>query len=827
MSKIHPISSGDASRLCSGQVITTLVDAVKELLDNSLDSGAGSVEIRLLQNGLESIEVIDDGHGIPETDLDMVCEKYATSKISSFEDLNNVESFGFRGEALSSLASLSTCVRIHTKEEGAEIGFKVEYNRQGSVVKKTKFPRTKGTTVKVVDLFSAIPVRRKHMQDKIKHQVAKLVSVVKGYTFSNIHLKLLIVNQVGKEKKEVLHVTPATDLKQRVQGIISHEPIFSEITKSVIFKEVAEEFGIVANQENIKDEESIDFAGVISNPKRGKSSNEWQFLSINSRPVDYPKLSKIVNQVFRSFDPTGTGNQYPVLILNMKIPAEKVDVNVTPDKRTVFVSNEKVLFALVKSSVLKIFSSNVSSFEQTKYCQSSSQVTVISSDDSDVAVENSIVVNVDPRDEAKSRSSSVSSRRITEFYEPIEIPVGDKEMAPLQCVSDSQVRNEFKTSSAILSERGFEVPFHGSSSRPKSAASANQFLSKTSLTGLGENRRSYRRSLTPEKFDASTERDVCKRKRRFSSSPSSRSGNTLAFGECTSSFRPPRPTSPVALVRCGPSTMTSGELEAKSTKTVIDDKPGPVPVRRRVTCSYDFGELLYVTNSSQSIQNESHPKFTPNLSQEDEEAAIDLLSREMNKFQFKEMRVVGQFNKGFIITQIGSTLFVVDQHASDERRNFDELLESTQLDSQSLIQPIPLALTAYEEYLISNNLDIFTRNGFKLACDAERDLGKRYSITAVPSSGDRIFGVEQIEEILEAIKDSAVAAKSMRPTKVKDMLAMKACRKSIMIGDTLTRQDMVKVIDRMSETSHPWTCAHGRPTIRCLGSLNSFRKYYT
>lgn len=831
-SRIGSISASDASRLCSGQVITTLVDAVKELLDNSLDSGASSIEIRLQDSGVESIEVVDDGRGIPEADLEKVCEKYATSKITSFDDLNTVKSFGFRGEALSSLASLSSGVRIHTKTEELEIGFKVEYNRNGGIVKKSRFPRTRGTTVKVIQLFSSLPVRQKYLKEKIKQQLAKLVSVVKGYSFANIHLKLLLVNQCGNDKKELLNITPATELKQMIHSLVSHDPIFSEIYKSVIFEEVADEFGVEPSDENVSQENLITFIGFISTPKHGKSNSDWQFISINSRPIDYPKLAKIINQVYRSFDPTGSGNQYPVLVLNLQIPPEMVDVNVTPDKRTVFVSNEKVLFALVKSSILKLFSTNVSSFEQTKYNQSSSQMTVISSDDLDDDIEESSPnISVPTPQIIKKNTGQLISKQITDFYEPTERPARSAELLERRVITSTAALElpdfpGFRPASTAAQASGFQLNFVGSST---SKAAGNPFLSKTSVTDFETAVSTRRRSLTPD-FDSSFDRSQTrKRMRQLSSSPPSgliRNTSGIRSGDLSSSFRPLQTSSPVAMPPPKIPTITIGDNRSGDPpfRAVIDDEAGPIPTRPKVKCSFDFSQMLESTPVV-GCPADSQSKFTPNLDEEDDNAAMSTLDRELNKSQFREMRIIGQFNKGFIITEIGSTLFVVDQHASDERRNFDELLESMQLDCQPLIKPIPLSLTGYDEYLINENIDVFTRNGFKFSYQKECALGKRYSIVAVPTSGDRVFGIAEFDEILDVVKESPTAARSMRPTKVKEMLAMKACRKSIMIGDDLSRQDMAKVIQRMAETSNPWTCAHGRPTVRCLGTRKNFQKY--
>lgn len=202
-----------------------------------------------------------------------------------------------------------------------------------------------------------------------------------------------------------------------------------------------------------------------------------------------------------------------------------------------------------------------------------------------------------------------------------------------------------------------------------------------------------------------------------------------------------------------------------------------------------------------------------------EEEAIGEMQRLLKKSDFKVMQIIGQFNRSFIVTQLGKDLLIVDQHASDERRNFDHLLENSELEPQKLMVPEKLELTIYQESRLRLYQNRFERNGFRFAYDVTAEAGSRFSLIGVPSSGEKVLSSADVYELLEAITSAPSVPGSIRSSKVKEILAMRACKKSIKINDSLTMEQMRRVVDAMSETSSPWTCAHGRPTVRFLSRI--------
>ncbi|GFR41716.1 hypothetical protein Agub_g2467, partial [Astrephomene gubernaculifera] len=194
---IKPINRQSIHRICSGQVILDLSTAVKELVENALDAGATNIEVRLREYGSALVEVADNGRGVPPADYQALTLKYHTSKITSFEDLTSVNTYGFRGEALSSLCAVSgLSVVTRTAEQAA--GVRLEYDHEGVLVRTSPTPRAVGTTVAIKDLFGTMPVRHKEFLRNLKREFARAVAVLQAYALIATHARIIVTNQSGK-----------------------------------------------------------------------------------------------------------------------------------------------------------------------------------------------------------------------------------------------------------------------------------------------------------------------------------------------------------------------------------------------------------------------------------------------------------------------------------------------------------------------------------------------------------------------------------------------------------------------------------------------------
>eukprot|EP00871_Galdieria_phlegrea_P002867 jgi/Galph1/3581/GphlegSOOS_G2288.1 len=200
------------------------------------------------------------------------------------------------------------------------------------------------------------------------------------------------------------------------------------------------------------------------------------------------------------------------------------------------------------------------------------------------------------------------------------------------------------------------------------------------------------------------------------------------------------------------------------------------------------------------------------------------LQQRLSKQEFLCMEAIGQFNQGFIIAKWKSHLFIIDQHAADERYNFEMLQKQKgELPSQPLLQPLNLTLSAEEEWLLMNHLGWIESWGFRFLVNMDENPGNRVSLIQVPFHEKTTFGIDDVLEMVHQLRSGLVmSASDVRFPKLEAAYASQACRMSVMIGTCLHRSEMTKILSRLSLLNDPWRCPHGRPTIRHLFDLNAF-----
>ena len=349
--EIVAIDRGVVHQICSGQVVLTLATAVKELLENSLDAGATVVDIKLREMGSEMVEVSDNGYGVEQRNYKGMTVKHATSKLREFTDLFSVETFGFRGEALSSLCALSN-VTISTRHKSASTGTLMTYDHHGNILTSTTQARPVGTTVTLANLFSTMPVRQKEFHRSLKREFGKLISVMSAYGLVSSGVRIMVTNSKAKGGRTVVVHTQGSDsLRENMVNIFGTKQMST--VRPFAQVDLSEEDMAKANMRLHGVLPRVSLEGFISSPVHGegRGAPDRQFYFVNSRPCDPTKLVKLVNQVYHGYN----RNQFPFVCLNIITERSTVDINITPDKRQVFLTNEKFLNELVKKSLEKMF----------------------------------------------------------------------------------------------------------------------------------------------------------------------------------------------------------------------------------------------------------------------------------------------------------------------------------------------------------------------------------------------------------------------------------------------------------------------------------------
>ena len=322
MGFIHVLDKNVRELISAGEVVERPASVVKELVENSLDASATFIEVSLYRNGLDSIQVRDNGKGFEKDDVEVAFLRHATSKINDADDLFSIGSFGFRGEALAAIAAVSK-VQLVTKSKNDEIGTK--YVIEGGVpVSLMDTGAPEGTFIQVNDLFYNTPARMKFLKKDI----------AEGNAVEQLMIHLALSNpdvsfQLNRDDKCTL----------RTSGQGLYTTIFElyprEISSSLIKVEYSSDTGILVN-------------GYLAEPRLSRPSRSLQHISINGRYIRNRTIQASVEEACRSYVMQG---KYPIFVIDIIIPLSEVDVNVHPAKTEVRFKNEREVTSAVYHAI--------------------------------------------------------------------------------------------------------------------------------------------------------------------------------------------------------------------------------------------------------------------------------------------------------------------------------------------------------------------------------------------------------------------------------------------------------------------------------------------
>ena len=801
---IQAIDRQSVHRICSGQVILDLGTAVKELVENSLDANATNIEIRLMEYGKDFIEVVDNGSGIEEKDFESIALKHYTSKLKEFNDLTLLHTFGFRGEALSSLSAVSDLF-VSTQHKNANFGTKLEFDHNGKILKKMRIAKETGTTVTISNLFYVLPVRYKEFHRNIKKEFTKLVSVLHAITLINSHVRFKCVNTVSKKRNLVISTNGKKCPLDAILSIFGSKQAKSllEIKQADKLDEsVLEEFNLQTG-ECKKQNITFKVNGFVSNVCHGygRSSPDRQFFFINNRPCDFPKLSRLVNEVYHQYN----RHQYPFLMLDIYLERDYIDVNVTPDKRKILIHQEKLLFALIKSTLNSMFKIKAGCYNENiistpnKPC-SNSLLNNWNDKISDKvnAIDSTQILGDNPNHTGTSQLQRFQSKMCVENHEQ-----GMKE--------EQNIRKVFKVASPQKRKFGnIDTLIHESKTK--------NGLSKVRDGVLDISNSDFNASKNEQNNDIGINIHESKNHKKA----------LKCSGDVSKKVK-------VNLTKNIPSRCDNQAYIQKHCDDICDDDHVRVTngdealidhQQKRKTIQTSFNLDLIMKSSRKCNLNSdlnaapSGSLFYAKISPNDNERAEAELLRFVSKEMFQRMKIVGQFNLGFIVGKLENDIFIVDQHAADEKYNFEILQLQHSLQGQRLIHPIPLELTYTNENILKDNIDIFKKNGFDfeiLEPSKENVETSSIRLLAVPSSRNWMFSVDDVHELVFLLSDSP--GRMCRPSRVRAMFASRACRMSYMVGTALDKATMKKIISHLAEIDHPWNCPHGRPVMRHLLNL--------
>ncbi len=1016
--RIRQIDGESVRRICSGQVVTSLAVAIKELVENALDAGATVVEVRLRDCGLDLIEVVDNGRGISEADYVGLTARHATSKIGSFEDIAGVSSFGFRGEALSSLCEISDSLSITTRTAESPVATRLDFDRAGNIVKRSSVARSAGTTVSVGRLFAPLPVRLREFTRSLKRQYARALQVLQAYALVSAHARININNtltgvqlgpapaaasarggvkaqpwavskkapnssssdgaapdggggggQPGEDEDDgpplptakgrltVLSTSGSGDLRGSIIDVFGAAfagtllPFAVDLTAVLeasvdAGKRRAPKRSRPASELDVSAEAEAEPTSTAAAPASlrgfiskagtgvGRANNEKQFFFLNGRPVELPRFNKALNEVWRTFE---MGHK-PAYVLDLQLPSGSFDVNVSPDKRDVFIVGEAELIACVKEALhdtwepsRRTFMSGpliapaaaveprraardaatgaASALEPTEHAASSAsgrddlrgrrveQVPTGSPRGLRATTESQHLIGRVTQDPpsplntaigAKADESQTSSGTVVRMREPRSALAtsgskkssgGDIDDAASAIDDDASAeesgenahRNGEGAGAAEDGDEGAEDAVgaydkaadnddaEGRASREKIASRLSSTKALTDDDGEGHGGASG--DEVDEDESGFVRRRPSSRKRPTHPAPPSRPppqppathapppADNVASKRKRSAVVALAPSPPRSAAPLRPLPDAAGShLRGHPLATVLDQTPkaGDAAVQPQAEVfPQELMERVYAAravsdsssgsafseamrdwdaddpdsadaemNQSDAVHARSSAVGSAGVDASTDEAEA-ALTRILTSASFAPLSrgVIGQFNNGFIIAALRGDLFILDQHACDEKSRFEALRASTTIHTQRLLVPRVVQLSAAEELLVSEHSRIFAANGFHFdAPDDSQPAGRRLRLLAVPFSKTRTFGDEDVRELAALIQEAPDAALAetapiLRLPKLTSIFASRACRSAIMIGTALKRDTMRRVVSHMGDLQQPWNCA--------------------
>ncbi|KAJ5173427.1 Ribosomal protein S5 domain 2-type fold subgroup [Penicillium capsulatum] len=352
MATIQAIEARSVHQIQSGQVIVDLCSVAKELVENSLDAGATTIEVRFKNNGLDLIEVQDNGSGIAPDNYENIALKHYTSKLSSFDDLSSLHTFGFRGEALSSLCALADFYIVTAQASQVPRANRLEFESSGKLRKTQIVAGQKGTAASVEGIFKRLPVRRRELEKNIKREYGKVLNLLHAYACISTGVRFSVRNTVGKTKNVVVFSTNGNrTTKENITNVYGAKTL-----AALIPLDLELEFEPSAATKRAGSGEQLNqitLRGHISRPVvgEGRQTPDRQMLFVNSRPCGLPQIAKAFNEVYKTFNVS----QSPFIFADFQMDTNAYDVNVSPDKRSILLHDAGALIESLKASLTKLF----------------------------------------------------------------------------------------------------------------------------------------------------------------------------------------------------------------------------------------------------------------------------------------------------------------------------------------------------------------------------------------------------------------------------------------------------------------------------------------
>ena len=789
---IRILDAATVGRIAAGEVVERPSSVVKELVENSLDAGATAVTVEIRGGGIDYLRVTDNGCGIEPGQVRLAFENHATSKLQNAEQLDDIRTLGFRGEALPSIASVSH-VEMTTRARNQDSGMRVSIDGgQNLRVQEAGCPE--GTTFVMRDLFYNIPVRRAFLK-KPSYEGGLVGDVTARLMLGNPGVSMRFVNN----GTTVYHTFGDGKLRHAVFAVYG-----KETAEKMIEMDAAEGGTRVY--------------GMIGVGELAKSTRAHQMFFINGRSVRCALLSKALEQVCRSRVTIG---MYPMCALNLVLPPNSIDVNVHPNKLEVRFRDEILTQTVVEKLLGTAFEGErVLDWQRDAAPPRTVQRTVTVRDITPEALKqrNEAEVEQNPPIPDKKPEKPVQTQMFADAL--------DRERARYGLAGTST-----DTRGASLREGGgAAMPLTGQNA-PGGTAGNAQNANGPIVEGGRPAAQSVTASMPPLPAGASAAQSVTAAMPPLPGNAQSARGameNAMSDAQAAQSFGANRPSG-AQTVQGDAANLPGNAQAAQSLAASMPPLPGEA--RRQSTSSDGIVGGQAQNGTTGSANPSSHPGGTVNLpslpnggdaasarptagqsafsGDDSQSAAMPRMPELPGKIESRHAyRVVGVAFKTYIILEVNDTLLLIDQHAAHERLRYE--MYCRQLESgtasQQLLTPLIVRLSEREMALIMDNIELLSDAGYTVEPFGEHDI----QVRAVP----HVLGKAELKPLFMDMLNSLNRLKAATLDARRAEIMQMACKSAIKGGDALSESEIDALIGEMLETGAPPTCPHGRPVVK-------------
>ena len=782
LAKIQVLDRNTIDKIAAGEVIERPSSVVKELTENAVDAGASSVTVEIRDGGTTFLRVTDNGSGIAADQVADAFLRHSTSKIRKVEDLAHISSLGFRGEALSSIASVAQ-VELITKTADSDTG--VSYRIEGGEEKSLEeIGAPEGTTFLIRNLFYNVPARRKFLKSPMT-EAGYIGTLMERLALSHPDISFkFIANHQTK-----LQTSGNTNLKDIIYNIYG--------------REVASEL-LPVNREG----RCVSVTGYIGKPVVSRGNRNYENYFVNGRYVKNPTITKAIEDAYKSFM---MQHRYPFTALLFQVDGEKVDVNVHPAKLEVRFSDNNAVYQDIFQAVHDALAGKEFIPE-----------IVLTPEEEQMFVPEQ---KRTPAGQALNGQavSQTASASIADTQMPSQVQTGDRTV-----IGQTSQTSVPPNSSMVRETSAYGTEHFTQQGQAADTSTPSQPQSPQSAMTPEEAARQRNLQYFMEKMKERVTKEFAQQASKDQESQTEQTATGIPLPEDTQMGagylghleKSQENGHGQSAVTNG---MESGYGTAASQSSIVQPENvlGTADGRYAGQEKSGAGERTVSSGAIVAIDEASQGQ-SPIQSPEKPEQ-LDLFEhRFLDQKSRANYRIIGQLFDTYWLIQFEDKLYIIDQHAAHEKVLYERTmraLRTKEYTSQLLSPPIILTLNMQEEELLHTYMDNFTALGFEI----EAFGGREYAVRAVPDNLFSVASREVLTEMLDGL--SSAGGNRVGAESINDRIATMSCKAAVKGNNRLSAREAEALIDELLNLENPYNCPHGRPTIVSMSQYELEKKF--